>query len=347
MGGGGYTRDVGRTSSTTGFRSRGTSTTAAKKAMNRTSAHDDVSPKNRHVKSTKKSPIVVLFDVTGSNIEFATIVRDKSPMMYGQIKYPGLTNEQIKKVEAGNRTAPVPYLTDFDICFAACGDATVDKYPLQVPDPSTGNAIDKWLSKLCLEGEGGTGICETYELAAYYFANYFEMRNAETPVMIIIADEMPYDYVDASHIKRVLGGQAGKDIDSKTVFADLFRKFKGNVYILLQPYRHDPNCGASKEILRVWRKLIPAEYHSHIIPIIQEKSIVDLMLYAIAHAAGYFENIDGYEDDLRGKGQSNDRITAVRQSFAGLSSKRVVGKASGSVSNVSVGTTRTKKKTKL
>ena len=64
------------------------------------------------------------------------------------------------------------YMEDPSICFAAVGDANSDQAPLQITEFAEGSAIDNQLSKLWLEGGGGGQHYETYELAAYFFANH-------------------------------------------------------------------------------------------------------------------------------------------------------------------------------
>ena len=97
-------------------------------------------------------------------------------MFYGQIEEKG-------------------YLKDFDISFIAIGDAYVDDYPLQVTDFAKGIEIDSWLEKLVLEGGGGYGLAESYELAAQYLIKNAEFNKDAEPILFFIGDEHPYDKV--------------------------------------------------------------------------------------------------------------------------------------------------------
>ena len=78
MGGGTYDRDVHTSSSTSGW---GASTISAEK-LNSSSLDKSLDPRSRTLKSDAKHPIVIVLDVTGSNIDFARLVYDKMPMMY-------------------------------------------------------------------------------------------------------------------------------------------------------------------------------------------------------------------------------------------------------------------------
>ena len=144
MGGSSYDRDVYSGSS---YSSWGTSSTSTAKLS---SSKLDASMKpNKIIKSTSKNPIVIVLDVTGSNIDFARLVYDKMPMFYGTIEE--------KK-----------YLDDFDIAILAVGDCTNDYYPLQVAEFAKGIELDAWMEKLVLESGGGGTKRESYEFAAHY-----------------------------------------------------------------------------------------------------------------------------------------------------------------------------------
>ena len=107
MGGGSYDRDVYSGSSSSGWGGSSSSFGASSYSASRfTSSYLDSSmrPNGKILESKAKSPIIVVLDVTGSNIDFARVVYDKLPMFYGQIEQKG-------------------YLEDFEISFCAVGDA--------------------------------------------------------------------------------------------------------------------------------------------------------------------------------------------------------------------------------
>ena len=85
-------------------------------------------PNGKILKSKAKTPIIIVLDVTGSNIDFARVVYDKMPMFYGQIEQQG-------------------YLKDFEISFCAVGDAKYDNYPLQIGSFAKGINLINGLKK--------------------------------------------------------------------------------------------------------------------------------------------------------------------------------------------------------
>lgn len=297
MGGGSYDRDVGSSSSSGSFSSGGTSSVAARAAMRRDSQHKDTQVLNRRIVSDTESPVVINLDVTGSNIEFAKIVYDKSPMLYGQIEQQG-------------------YLKDFDICFSATGDANSDSCPIQVCDFKKGIDLDTELKKIYLEGRGGGQRCETYELSAYYFAHKCDMPKANMPFFFFIADESPYESIDNEFIKDYIGEYIEEDIDSKKAFQDLFKNFHENVFILQNNYNSSDSD--TREIRKIWKNLIGKTHENHIIHIEDEKSIVDLILGTIAMVSGS-RSLATYKADMVSRGQTDTRIATVESSLGDIS----------------------------
>lgn len=298
MGGGSYDRDVGSGSSSGSFYDGGTSSSSAKAAFSN-DMDESLSPHDRKIISLTKSPVVVSLDVTGSNIEFARIVYDKSPMLYGQIEQQG-------------------YLKDFDICFTATGDAYSDDAPLQVCDFKKGKSLDDELEKLYLEGNGGGQQKETYEIAAYFFGKKCEMPNAEMPFFFYIADEAPYAKINHEVLNDLLGTKLKEDISAKKAFSDLYKKFNGNVFILQNPYNGAQHgTGYTAAIKSQWIDCIGKENAEKIIPIKEEKSIVDLMLGTIAMVSRT-RSLDSYTTDLVARKQSKARIANVKSSLSNL-----------------------------
>ena len=299
MGGSSYDRDVGSSSSSDGFYSGGTSSAVAKNALGASGADPSTSPLDRTIRSDRESPIVVALDVTGSNIEFARIVYDKAPMLHGQIEQQG-------------------YLKDFDICFAAVGDAHGDRAPLQVCDFQFGIALDEQLKKLFLEGNGGGQRMETYELAAHFFNQYCDMPKAKLPFLFMIGDEAPYPYLEASTTREVLGRSTGETLETKAIFAETFKKFGGNAFFLQNPYcgnRSDTyNTG---EIRQEWVSYVGPANAEKIIPIHEEKSVVDVILGTIAMVSRV-RDMRTYIDDMHSRGQTQKRIENVQKSLKGL-----------------------------
>ena len=283
MGSYSYDRDVYSSSS---YDSWGASSYSATK-FNKTTLDYELKPNGKKLKSKTKNPIIIVLDVTGSNINFARLVYDKLPMFYGEIESKG-------------------YLDDFDLCICAVGDAKCDDYPIQIGEFAKGLEIDSWLEKIVLEGGGGGQQTESYELMAYYLLHNTEFEPGAQPMLFFIADEMPYDNVSLKEAEEI-GTPCQSDYNP---FPELNKKFKDNVFVMLNKY-----CGRSfsNDITEKWKKLLPPE---HTIRIPEEKAIVDLMLGVIALRT---KELDEYALDMKGIGQTQKRIAGVSESLQELS----------------------------
>lgn len=203
MGGSYYDREVESTSSSSGFSSR------ADNVMKKKDSRPSIRPKGRFLSCKRsKRPIVIAMDVTRSRGDDSKILYDKLPMFYGQLLIQN-------------------YLRKPAISFCAIGDAHAnDQAPLQVADFAAGNALDDWLSDLWLEeGGGGTGQ-ESYELAAYYYANRcnLSLPEGKKGIFFFTGDEGFYDTVDGGQVRSIIG-EATSDLSSVEVFAELQKKF--------------------------------------------------------------------------------------------------------------------------
>lgn len=314
MGGFSYDRDVYEESSSSSwgssYSSFGTSSESAKKFTS-TSLDSSMKPNGKILKSKSKSPIIIVLDVTGSNIDFARVVYDKLPMFYGQIEQKG-------------------YLEDFEISFCAVGDAYHDDYPLQIGDFAKGIELDSWLEKVVLEGGGGSFGEESYELAAYYLLKNTEFEKGAEPIIFFIGDEKPYPTVSRSQAEDF-------DIEffqSVEPFGELRKKVHDNVFLLL-----NKACGKyfKDDITSYWEKLLAPE---HVIKISEEKAIIDLMLGVISMVSSS-RTLETYKIDMLDRGQTQARIEGVSKSLESLSTALVPIKVSGTIAK----TTSDKKST--
>lgn len=304
MGGSSYDRDVYSGNSSSGWGSSSSFGASSYSASRFTSSSLDslLNPNGKILESKTKSPIIVVLDVTGSNIDFARVVYDKLPMFYGQIEQKG-------------------YLEDFDISFCAVGDAYTDFYPLQICDFAKGVELDSWLEKIVLEGRGGGQGMESYELAAYYLYKNTKFVAGSEPIIFFIGDEAPYPSVNQSQAQKF-------DIECSEggiqAFDLLRKKVNDNVFMLLNKY-----CGREFEetITTCWEKLLAPE---HVIKMGEEKAIVDLMLGVISMVSSA-RTLETYKVDMLGRGQTQERIESVSRSLKGLSTALVPVKVSGAI----------------
>lgn len=290
MGGSSYDRDIYKESSSSSWSSSysGSSSFGAsdisEAKLSSTSLDSSMLPNGKILKSTAKSSIIIVLDVTGSNIDFARVVYDKMPMFYGQIEQKG-------------------YLKDFEISVCAVGDSRYDNYPLQIANFAKGTEIDSWLEKLVLEGNGGPWGCESYELAAYYLLKNTNFENGSQPIIFFIADEEPYPTLERSEVEKI--GLTFNQISNP--FVELRKKVKDNVFGLINKPR--------RNVLPTWKSLLAPQ---HTIEIKEEKSIIDLMLGIISMISST-RTLDTYKLDMLNRGQTHARIANVSSSLDGLS----------------------------
>ncbi len=300
MGGSSYDRDVYPSSSSYGWSSSSSSfgeSSYSASRLNSSSLSSSMRPNGKILESKTKTPIIIMLDVTGSNINFARVVYDKLPMFYGQIEQKG-------------------YLKDFDISICAVGDANCDDYPLQIGSFAKGIEIDSWIEKLVLEGGGGYGIEESYELAAYYLYKNTRFAPGSNPIIFFIGDENPYHTVDMRQA-QIFGIECEQN--GIEPFSLLREKVDDNVFMLLNKY-----CSREfkNEIVSSWNKILAPQ---HVIKIQEQKSIVDIML-GIISMVSKSRTLESYKVDMNGRGQTTERINNVCQSLEGLAN--IIGKTS-------------------
>ena len=109
------------------------------------------------------------------------------------------------------------YVPDPQIMFAAVGDATCDRVPLQVGQFESDNRMDQNLENMILEGGGGGGAKESYELMLYVAARHTRTdcweKRGRKGYLFVIGDEAAYPAVYRSHVQRLFGEAAGLQAD--------------------------------------------------------------------------------------------------------------------------------------
>jgi len=169
--------------------------------------------------SNNSRAIAVGFDVTGSMKRVPQVFVRKLAKLMGLIIKRG-------------------YIENPHIMFAGLGDAKYDKVPLQVGQFETGNEMDQALTSIYLEGNGGSNsyiqskdnFHESYELFMYYLARHtyidcFEKRG-QKGYAFILGDEMPYDFVRADEVNRLLGRKVlDKNIRVEAILEELEQRY--------------------------------------------------------------------------------------------------------------------------
>ena len=201
MGGGHWSDDAFRTVSSARAH------TAPKDVFRATTMHDDINPgkmkmEMRESRDSADHPyshaIIVGFDVTGS--------MGKIPHFFAKEALGVLMQHLLDK-------KPVP---DPQLLVAAVGDATCDRYPLQVGQFESDNRVDQWLTKIVLEGGGGGQDRESYGLVHHFAGMHtsidcFEKRG-QRGFLFTVGDEKPCEHMAAAEMGRVFGYPEPQDV---------------------------------------------------------------------------------------------------------------------------------------
>lgn len=249
----------------------------------------DLIPKSISTQSTV--PMVVLIDVTGSMGEWPKTIFSKLPYFEHEAQEYFETK-------------------DIAISWGAIGDAhTPDKYPLQVREFSKGVDLKTRLEELVIEGGGGGQEKENYELGALYYARNVSMPNAISPLLIIIGDEEPYDYVDQDFAKEFAYITLEKRLTTKQIFEELKRRY--SVYLIRKPYNdggENKMSDTDKRMYRHWADLLGEDYIS-ILP--DPGRVVDVIFGIFAKETG---KIAEFRDEIEGR-QRPDQVGTVYKSL--------------------------------
>ena len=221
-----------------------------------------VDPRGRTISSRSANPLLVAVDVTGSMQHWPGEIFDRLPLLYQTLSQ---------------------YREDLEVSFAAIGDATCDKWPLQITDFAAGQSLESRLAALHGEGGGGGGARESYELFAYWVLQRASAPEATRPFLIIYGDEGFYPAIDPKQAAHYVGQAPPGQLSSSTVFQALAEGW--NVWHLRKPYG-----GAQEaEIHAQWAEVLGPE---RVLMIQDEQRAVDLALGIVARAWGQFADFE-------------------------------------------------------
>ncbi len=195
------------------------------------------------------TPVVIVLDVTGSNIRSARVIHAKLPQLLGAL-------QRIGGIE------------DPQIMMVFVGDAYCDDIPLQVGQFESDNKIDEMIENAILEGGGSPGLTEcheSYELAAYFLWKHTHLETVEKQgrlgYVFFLADEKNYDKVTNDYagygrfrsvthtLDSLMGDVLEQDIPTTTVYKGLHEQY--NVFHILPPHSYE-----AKVIQPDWRKYL-------------------------------------------------------------------------------------------
>jgi hypothetical protein len=247
-----------------------------------------VDPRGRFLTTESEDPVVVAVDVTGSMSSWPYEIFDRLPLLYQTLSQ---------------------YRPGVEISFVAIGDATCDRYPLQVCDFARGIGLEDQLGAIFGEGGGGGGLRESYELFADFLLRRCRAPNARRPFVLIYGDEGFYETVDPGQASHYLGEERKQAVSSREVFSALTESW--NLFHLRKPYG-----GAHDEVIeQQWADAIGGE---RIVALDSAERAVDLGLGLIARAWGHYddfaENMSARQSDaavkkLRGRLDEVEALT--------------------------------------
>ena len=234
--------------------------------------------------------LVIVSDVTGSMGEWPAVMFSKLPYLIHELhSYLGDTAK---------------------LLIAAVGDATSDRYPLQVHEPkSTFDEAKTALTSLVIEGGGGSQTKESYELAAGYFLRAVDVARTVKPILVFIGDESPYEQFTGAQCAVL--GIAAESMSTVDLFRALNEVY--DVYLIHKPYgSHSPRSEEVTERVRAdWGALLPPE---HLIPLDMPERVVDIMFGILANATG---KIEDFKREITSR-QTPEQVVTVFKSLSGL-----------------------------
>lgn len=183
-----------------------------------TSVPPDMDPrgvKMRESRDSEEHPeslsIIVGLDVTGSmGMVPEDIVKNTLPDLVGTLIEAGIEHPQV--------------------CFIALGDFIYDSAPLQIGQfESSAELLDRWLTRVYLEGGGGGNGKESYNLA-YLFAgrhtsiDCFEKRK-QKGFLFTIGDEQCNENIPGDIITRLTPAEEAATISTEDMLEEAQRKY--------------------------------------------------------------------------------------------------------------------------
>lgn len=180
-------------------------------------AHDtlNVHGKIREARDSKEhpnsTPIMIIFDVTGSMAGVPVQMQKKLPQLMGLL---------LRKA----------YIEDPQILFGAVGDYFADSIPMQAGQFESGIEMDDNLTNVVLEGGGGGTFEESYQNALYFAAHRtscdaFEKRGKKG-YLFLIGDEKPYPQSTKEELSTLLGVTVQQDVPLEDIVAAAKEKWE-------------------------------------------------------------------------------------------------------------------------
>lgn len=235
----------------------------------------------------RSKAIIVALDVTGSMASVVRTIHSKLPSLMGLLTRKG-------------------YVEDPQILFAAVGDATCDRAPLQVGQFESGAEMESDLSNFLLEGGGGGQQTESYELAMYVAARHTSIdcweKRGERGYLFIIGDEMAYPRVKRDEVQRLMDAGLEADIAIADIVREAQQRY--NVFYVLP---EDASNGRDSRIISFWEKLLGKE---QVLRLPDASAIAELIAMQIGLCEGTTD-VDAATADMTAAGSATALVHAA------------------------------------
>jgi hypothetical protein len=210
-------------------------------------------------------------------------------------------------------------IPDAHVLFGGIGDQYSDSSPLQVGQFESGtDELNRWLTKIFLEGNGGGQSMESYSLAWLFCARHtsidcFEKRN-QKGFLFTIGDEGVHKALERDFLTNLLGYPFYEDISAEQLLAEAQRMY--HVFHL-----HVTETGSSINIIDGWRKLL----QERLIIVENYNNIAEIIASTVAVVMGA---------DLKKVVTAFDKTTAkqVSNALVQINTGVITGKQTGIVS---------------
>lgn len=197
---------------------RGRKSASVHERLDPSKVKDSVTGKreSRDIDGVESNAIAVFFDETGSMGGIPVVLQTKLAKLMSAIKTKdALDNPQV--------------------LFGCFGDAYVDRGPFQVGQFETDLAADEDLDKFWLEGGGGGGNHESYELPLYFLSRMTSIdcheKRGKKGYAFIIGDEAGYTYVSKDQVKKIFDTPIQENIPLEDIITEAQEKY--NVFFIV------------------------------------------------------------------------------------------------------------------
>ena len=213
--------------------------------------HQTLDPQGLGVRESRDSEehpesnaIIISLDVTGS---MGRVVRG----IHGDLP-------RLHELLLGHRYVPHP-----QIMFAAVGDATCDRVPLQVGQFESDNRMDQNLENMILEGGGGGQKTESYELMLYVAARHTAIdcweKRQRKGYLFMIGDEMAYPLVRRDEVRRLIGEAPQADVPLEEIVDEVRQRYH-LYYVIPGGASH----GSDRKVIGFWERLVEPQNVIHL-----------------------------------------------------------------------------------